>query len=275
MGKRLPSCRGRSVLITGGASGIGRAIAEHAAADGARVGLVDVHEPRLAEAVARLRKLGGEAHGILCDVADRPAVLAAMTRADELLGRVDVAVLNAGIGRHRTLVEHDLDHAERLLRVNVLGALYFAHALARRMLARGEGWLVFTASIGGLLPLPGEAVYAASKFAVVGLAESLSIELEPTVHVLTLCPGMVNTNLLRDDEHDRVTPAARRTAIAPADVARALFTGLAHGRRRVIVPPKLGLVVALRGVAPELVRSGTAREAAPVLARARQLPSTG
>jgi short-subunit dehydrogenase len=267
MGKRLRDCRGRSVLVTGGASGIGRAIAEYAAAQGARVAIVDVHEARLRETLERMRELGGEAHGIVCDVADRHAALAAVGRAEELFGRVDVAFLNAGIGRHRTLVEHDLDDAEHLLRVNVLGVIYFAQALAQRMLDRGEGWLVFTASIGGLLPLPDETVYSASKFAIVGLAESLSIELEPTVHVLTVCPGMVHTNFLRDDEHDRVTAGARKTAIQPGEVARAAFAALAEGRTRVIVPAKLGLVVALRGIAPGLVRGGTARDVAPVLAR--------
>jgi 3-oxoacyl-[acyl-carrier protein] reductase len=274
MGNRLRSCRGRSVLVTGGASGIGRAIAERAAADGARIALVSLREARLDEAVARMRELGAEAHGIVCDVADRHAAFAAVERAEELFGRVDVAFLNAGVGRHRTFVEHDLDDAEQLLRVNVLGSLYFAHALAPRMLARGEGWLVFTASIGGLLPLPGEAVYCASKFAIVGLAESLSIELEPSVHVLTVCPGMVHTNFLRDDERDRVTAGARRTALEPAEVARATFAALSQGRRRVIVPAKLGVVVGLRGVAPGLVRSGTARDVAPVLDRVRRLPRT-
>ena len=259
------------MLITGASSGIGRAVAERAAADGARLVLVSDDAVALERVANELRGRGAEAHAIACDVADRAASLATVDRARRLLGEIDVAVINAGVGRHRMLVEQELDNAEHIIRVNVLGALYFAHALVPHMLSRGEGWLVFVASIGGLLPLPGEAVYSASKFALVGLAESIAVELEPEVQVLTLCPGMVDhTAFLHDDERDRVTPAARRLAIMPEDVARAMFKGLARGRRRVVVPARLGLVAALRGLWPGLVRRGTARELAPILRPARQ-----
>jgi short-subunit dehydrogenase len=266
MRRRLKSLSNRSILITGASSGIGRAVAEQAAAGGARIALVALQQDELDRTAERVRALGGEAHVIACDVADRAAALAAVERAEDLLGGIDVAVINAGIGRHRMLIEHDLEEAEHIIRVNVLGALYFAHALAPRMLSRGEGWLVFVSSIGGLLPLPGEPVYSASKFALVGLSESLSIELDPTVHVLTLCPGMVDhTNFLHDDEHDRVTAAARRLAVTPEQVAHAMFVGLARGKRRVVVPARLGLVARLRGLWPSIVRRGTARELAPIL----------
>ncbi len=270
MAKRLRSLRDRSVLITGASSGIGRAIAEHAAKDGARVVLVARRREQLDVVAEQVQKLGGKPHVLVCDVADREAALDCVARAEDLLGGVDVAVINAGVGRHRTLVEHDLDDAERLLRVNVLGALYFAHALAPRMLARGEGWLVFMASIAGLLPVPGEAVYTASKFALVGLGEALSIELEPTVHVLTVCPGAVRTEFVKPDELDRMPEAAQRTAIDADEVARATFEALAEGKTRVIVPAKLGVAVALRGVLPGFVRSGTARELAPILKRSKR-----
>ncbi len=269
--RRLKSFRNKTVLITGASSGIGRAIAERGAA-GARLALVarGRHMGALDAVASRVRALGGDAHTFVCDVADRAAALACVADVEARLGGIDVAVINAGIGRHRTLVEHDLDDAERLIRTNVLGSLYFAHALAPRMLGRGAGWLVFMASVAGLMPLPGEAVYAASKFAIVGLAESLAIELAPKVHVLTVCPGMVkNTRFLLDDEHDRISEAARRTAIEADDVARATFEGLARGLTRVVVPASLRVAVALRGVAPELVRMGTARQLAPILERAR------
>jgi short-subunit dehydrogenase len=258
------------MLITGASSGIGRAIAERAASEGARIALVARRKDRLDEVADAVRSRGGEAHVVVCDVADRHASIACVAEADKLLDGVDVAILNAGVGRHRMLVEHDLEDAEHLLRVNVFGALYFAHALAPRMLARGEGWLVFMASVAGLLPVPGEAVYSASKFALVGLAEALSIELEPHVQVLTVCPGAVRGEFVKDDELDRMPESAKRTAIDPEEVARATFDALAEGKTRVIVPAKLGVAVALRGVAPSLVRSGTARVLAPILNRAKE-----
>jgi short-subunit dehydrogenase len=270
MANRLRTLRGRSVLITGASSGIGRAIAEHAAREGARMVLVARREDALDEVASRVRELGGEAHVIVCNVALRHNALECVERADTLLGGIDVAVINAGVGRHRMLVEHDLDDAEALLKTNVFGTLYFAHALARKMLARKQGFLVFMASVAGLLPVPGEAVYSASKFAIVGLAEALSIELEPHVHVLTVCPGAVRTDFVKEDEMDRMPEAARKTAIDADEVARATFEALADGKTRIVVPAKLGVAVALRGVVPGLVRSGTARELAPILNRVKR-----
>ena len=267
MTKCLRTFRGRSLLITGASSGIGRAIAERAAKQGARIALVARRKSKLDEVAESVRALGGEAHVLECDVADRHAALDCTERAQALLGGIDVAVINAGVGRHRTLVEHDLEDAEQLLRVNVLGALYFAHALARHMVSREEGWMVFMASVAGLLPVPGEAVYSASKFALVGLGEALSMELEPKVHVLVVCPGAVRTDFVKEDELDRMPRAAREGAIDADEVARATFEALAAGKTRVIVPAKLGLAVALRGVVPGVVRSGTVRELAPILKR--------
>ena len=269
MSNRLRTIRGRSVLITGASSGIGRALAEHAAREGARIALVARRKQLLDEVAERVRALGGEAHVIVCDVADRHEAASCIAEANSFLRGIDLAILNAGVGRHRMLVEHDLDDAEKLIRVNVLGALYFAHALAPQMLERGEGWMVFMASVAGLLPVPGEAVYSASKFALVGLGEALSIELEPNVHVLTVCPGAVRTEFVKEDKLDRMPEAAQKTAIDPEEVARATFDALAEGKTRIIVPAKLGVAVALRGIAPSLVRSGTARELAPILERAK------
>ena len=162
---------------------------------------------------------------------------------------------------------------KRCLKTNVFGALVF-RARARTEDARAKhGFLVFMASVAGLLPVPGEAVYSASKFAIVGLAEALSIELEPHVHVLTVCPGAVRTDFVKEDEIDRMPEAARKTAIDPEEVARATFEALAEGKTRVVVPAKLGVAVALRGVVPGLVRSGTARVLAPILNRVKGTPT--
>src|SRR5512140_3467023 len=114
MANRLRTLRGRSVLITGASSGIGRAIAERAAKEGARIALVARRKAQLDEVAERVRALGGEAHVLVCDVADRHAAQACTVNAEAVLGGIDVAIINAGVGRHRMLVEHDLDDAENL-----------------------------------------------------------------------------------------------------------------------------------------------------------------
>src|SRR5690606_18464779 len=144
---------GRGVLVTGASSGIGRALALRAAREGATLALVS-RRPGALEAVRdEIHALGARAHVLPCDVADREASAAVIDAAERALGAVAVAFLSAGGGRHRPLIEQDLEDAERMVRVNLLGARHFAHPLARAMAARGRGWLVFTASIAGLVPV--------------------------------------------------------------------------------------------------------------------------
>jgi short-subunit dehydrogenase len=266
MGARITSFEGLGVVVTGASSGIGAGLAIEMARRGARVALVARRESRLASVATQIRDGGHEAHIIVADVADRESATRAMSEAESLLGGVDVAVFNAGIGAHQTLIEHDLAHAETLLQVNLFGTLYCAHPIARAMAERGKGWLVFMASVAGLVPVPGESVYAASKFGMVGLAESISIELEPRgVHVLTVCPGAVNTEFVPPEERDRMPEAGRRMMIEPADVVTATLKALEKGKDRIIVPKKLEVAVAMRGLAPSVVRSGTARATRQVL----------
>jgi short-subunit dehydrogenase len=266
MGARITSFEGLGAVVTGASSGIGAGLAVELARRGARVGLVARRKDRLDAIARQIRDGGHEAHVIVADVANRESAARAMSEAEARLGHVDLAVFNAGMGAHQTLIEHDLDHAEKLLRVNLFGTLYCAQPIARAMAERGKGWLVFMASVAGLVPVPGEAVYAASKFGMVGLAESMSIELEPRgVHVLTVCPGAVNTEFVPPEEQDRMPEAGRRMMIEPSEVVAATLRALAKGKDRIIVPKKLEVAVAMRGLAPSVVRSGTARATRHVL----------
>lgn len=268
---RLGSFRDRAAFVTGASSGIGRSLALEMARRGAKLALVARRADKLEEVANEVRALGAQAVVIPCDVKDREAVLAAIAKAERELGPIHVGVVNAGFGRHRLLIEHDPDDAEELVRVNVLGALHVSQPLARAMVDRGEGFLVFMASIAGLVPVPGESVYSATKFAMVGLSESLSIEVEPFgVHVLTVCPGAVKTDFVPEDERDRMPEAAHKTMIGPEEVALATIRGLEKGETRIVVPASLQLAVAARGMFAGLVREGTARATRPVLDRVRK-----
>ncbi|MGE0788354.1 MAG: SDR family NAD(P)-dependent oxidoreductase [Sandaracinaceae bacterium] len=252
MGARVESWRGRTVLITGASRGIGRALAERLAERGARLALLARDTDALAALAAGLPT---EAHAFACDVDDRDAQQHAIAEAERTLGGVQVGVLNAGIGVYGSFLETDLDEAERVMRTNVLGVIVGAQALGRSMAARGRGHLVIMSSIAGLLAVPNEAVYSASKHAVQGLADALAIELAPRgVHVLSVCPGAVRTGFV-DDAHRHAV--ARATAIAPERVADRTIRALERGHHRVIVPRPLAVAAAIQGLAPDLVRSGT------------------
>jgi short-subunit dehydrogenase len=268
----LRSCAGTTVVVTGASSGLGRLLAVRFAREGARAVALVARRTELLEDVAREVAAAGAKPLVLpCDVADRVAVFAAAERARAHLGAIDVLVNNAGYGRHRRFLEWDLDDMERMLRVNFLGTLYWTKALLPQMVERRRGWLVFMASVGGKIGVPEESAYAASKFAMVGLAEALSVEVEDAgVHVLTVCPGAVRTEFFGPEELERMPPVARRTMIEPGRVIEAVMRGLRRGAREVTVPRGIAVAYVVRAVAPEVMRRNTRRVTIDAMARARR-----
>lgn len=190
---------GRTVVVTGGASGNGRAIALACAREGANVVVADLREdPR--EGGRPTHVEAAERHGrgaafVRCDVRE-PADLEAAVEAAEAFGGVDVLVANAGVMKKRPLLEiTEADYAF-VMDVNVKGVLFAAQAAARRMVPRGRGAIVMLASIAGLRGTGGYALYNASKGAVRLLTSSLADELGPSgVRVVSVCPGIIDTHM--------------------------------------------------------------------------------
>lgn len=262
MSSRLTRLRGRRALVTGASGGIGRALALRLAAEGARVVLVARRADALEALAAEVRAAGGEALALPCDVAEREAVAAAAAHVVEAWGGVDLLVNNAGYGHHRRFLEWDLEDMERMLRVNTLGSLYWTKALLPGMVERGEGWIVFVASLAGRIAPPDESAYAASKFALVGLAESLSLEVEDLgVHVLTVCPGVIRTPFFDGEALERMPAAARRQMVEPDGLVEAILGALRSGRRELTYPRMLAGAYAVRALFPRFFRWGVKRTA--------------
>jgi short-subunit dehydrogenase len=268
----LASCRGTTVLVTGASSGLGRLLALRFAREGARAVALVARRTDLLEDVGReIAAAGAEPLVLPCDVEDRTAVFAAAERALAKLGSVDVLVNNAGYGRHRGFLEWDLDDMERMLRVNFLGTLYWTKALLPSMVERRRGWVVFMASVGGKIGVPEESAYAASKFAMVGLAEALSVEVEDAgVHVLTVCPGAIRTDFFGPEELERMPPVARRSMIEPGPVIDAIMRALRRGKHDVTVPRGIAAAYVVRAVAPGFMRRSTKRVTLEAMARTRR-----
>jgi uncharacterized protein len=257
---RLTSFTDKTAVVTGASSGIGRVLALRLARAGARVALVARREVELRQVAGEIAQAGGTALVVPCDVGDRAQVFAAADAAVHHFGGVDILVNNAGYGHHRPFLEWDLDDMERLLRVNFLGTLYWTKALLPQMVARRTGWIVFMASVAGKLGVPDESAYAASKFAMVGLAEALSIELEDAgVHVLTVCPGTIDTPFFDTEALARMPPVARRMMIKPDRVADAVIDGLVRGRHEITVPRFIAAGYIVRALAPGFMRRNTKR----------------
>jgi 3-oxoacyl-[acyl-carrier protein] reductase len=189
-------------VVTGGSGGIGRALCEGLAAQGAAVAVVDVNRPAVDETVAALRaEFGAEAAGFVVDVRDAAAVTALMREVHDRLGGPHVLVTLAGgsLGTPRGLAEIGPEHVDLVVDVNVKGTFYCCQAAVPYMVAAGGGSIVTTSSIGGRQPSPVTGVpYATSKAAVLGLTRKLAKEVGPQgVRVNAVAPGLFLTGRLQ------------------------------------------------------------------------------
>jgi NAD(P)-dependent dehydrogenase (short-subunit alcohol dehydrogenase family) len=201
--------RGKVVVVTGGASGIGRALAERFAAEGAKVALADVEPGALDEAAAALRGRGTAVLAVPTDVSKAEQVQALCDRTVAEFGRVDVVCNNAGVAVSGPTWEHTLADWEWVLGVNLWGVIHGVRTFVPVMLRQGgEGHIVNTASVAGLISNPFMSIYNVTKHGVVTLSETLHKELGmlgAPIKVSVLCPGFVQTRIL-DAERNR--PAA-------------------------------------------------------------------
>jgi NAD(P)-dependent dehydrogenase (short-subunit alcohol dehydrogenase family) len=218
----------RIAIVTGGASGIGRALGAALVRRGDRVVLADVDGDAASAVAEQLDATGpGEATAAAVDVRDADAVRTLVTGTAERDGRLDLLFNNAGLGIGGATEELTPAHWDRTLDVNLRGVLHGVQAAYPLMLRQGHGHIVNTASLAGLLPMPGSAPYATTKWAVVGLSLSLRVEgAARGVRVSVVCPGGVDTPIL-----DKGMPAdLPRVPGAEGRDARALVTRASGGR---------------------------------------------
>ncbi len=196
-----PELRGQTVVITGGAKGIGYSTALAFARQGARVALLDMDAAALEAAVAGLAATapGAQAMAVQASVTDADAVERAFAQVAETWGGIDVLVNNAGISANKPTLEVTVDEWRRAVDINLTGVFLCAQAAGRRMVPAGSGSIINLASMYGVVAAPDRAAYCATKGAVVLLTETLAVEWGPAgVRVNALAPGYVETDLVRD-----------------------------------------------------------------------------
>jgi NAD(P)-dependent dehydrogenase (short-subunit alcohol dehydrogenase family) len=230
--------RGAVVVVTGGGRGIGRALCERFAAEGAAgVAVVDLSLDA-AEVVAS--GLGGVGLGLAADVADEGAVIAAVWATEDRLGPIDLLVANAGMGAMGG-IDTPTETWQRVWEVNVMAHVYAIRAVLPAMVARGEGYLLTTASAAGLLMNLGDAPYTVTKSAAVALAEWVAVTHgDQGIKVSCLCPMGVNTDLLRAASAGTAGAVVlAQGTIEVEDVADAVIAGLADERFLILPHPEV------------------------------------
>jgi short-subunit dehydrogenase len=250
---------GAVALVTGASRGIGREVARQAADRGARVGLVARSAGELDEV---LSSIGGRGVAVTADVSDAAQVDDAARRVEAALGPVDVVVANAGIGAYGPFAATEAAEIERLTRVNWLGTAHVIRAVLPGMVERRRGHVAVVASIAGRMGAPLEALYSATKFAQVGLAEALAVEVAPYgIGVSVVNPGPVATDFFeaRGHAYDRRFPRPVR----PERVAALVVEAVERGQAERYVPRWLRSAMVSRVLVPPLYRWG-ARRAVPV-----------
>ena len=210
---------GKTAFITGGASGMGLAMARSFAKAGMKVVIADIEQAALDAAKAEFEASNAEFLTLDLDVTDRDAMAAAADAAEARFDKVHVVCNNAGVAVGGPIDQMTYNDWDWVTNVNLNGVVNGIQTFTERIKAHGEGGhFVNTASMAGHLSIPGLSVYTATKFAVVGISETMLVDLEPhQIGVSVLCPGLVNTNIFNSDRN--------RPADLPGTDASTLLVG--------------------------------------------------
>jgi short-subunit dehydrogenase len=269
--------RGKKALVTGAASGIGRAIALQLAREGVTLFLVDVDEVGLANVAAEARRAGVEVSARKCDLGQPIEVSAAVTAVLNRWGGVDILVNNAGITYYGRTHEMSAEHWDRLLRINLHAHLQLTRELLPSLLACREAHVVNVCSMFGLVGMPKLAAYCTTKFALVGFSDALRAEYgREGLGVTALCPGFVATNLFTSaplpetgKQQHKIPPKLFTTT--PEKVARATIRAIRRNRRLVVVEPTARFLCTVKrftpGVIDFILHLGRRRRIAKKMAR--------
>ena len=190
--------KSKRVIITGGASGIGRAICARLGDEGCRVGILDLDGGGAEKVANEIRESGGHSQALACDISDYNAVKIAVAKIEEDAGPSDILVNNAGWDKAARFLDTEPAFWEKVINVNYMGPLNMCHIVVSGMAERGSGKVINISSDAGRVGSSGEAVYAGCKGAVIAFGKTLARELSRRgVTVNTICPGPTDTPLLR------------------------------------------------------------------------------
>jgi len=249
----------RVTIVTGGGGGIGRALCEELGRRGSVVTVMDISLDRAREVASGIVAAGGRGSEMQVDVVDRDEVRGAIEQVARQRGRLDYLFNNAGISVAGEVRDLGVSHWRRVIEVDLLGVVHGIDTAYPLMIKQGSGHIVNIASLGGLLPFPFSAPYAAAKHGVVGLSQSLRLEAEDLgIKISTVCPGYISTGIYAASEAVNVKMADLLAKLPvkmiDADTAaQIILKGVAENRAMIVFPGYARLLWALFRLHPGLL----------------------
>ncbi|MGB5697005.1 MAG: SDR family oxidoreductase [Polyangiales bacterium] len=245
----MKTLRGKRVLITGGAQGIGLEMATKFAGRGADVVIADLNRTKLGEARTKIAALGVSAWGFPVDVTNPASIASLKAQVSAEAGPIDVLVNNAGVVFGGPFLETPLDRHFKTFEVNILGLVAMTHAFLPELIARPDAHLVNIASASGFIGLPYGSTYASSKWAAIGFSESIRSELHVLghehVHVTIVCPSYIGTGMFEGAEAPKTTHI-----LEPGFVADKVLHAVEHDTVYVMEPWMVKITPLLRDLLP-------------------------
>lgn len=261
---------GRTVLVTGAGSGIGRSLSLLCARRGARLVICDLDPERLAASEQAISALGREVLARRVDVSEREAMRAFAGEVGEAVGAVDLLINNAGVGMMGGILDTTLEDWDWIVKINLMGVVHGLHFFLPPMVERRSGHVVNLASMAGYSASPVMPAYTATKYAVLGLSESLSEELRPSgIGVTAACPGIIDTSIISDsrmrgvDDADatraKIDGFYRKRGYGPDRVALSIMKSVARGRTIAPVSPEAWVGYGIKRLSPWLAARAISR----------------
>jgi NAD(P)-dependent dehydrogenase (short-subunit alcohol dehydrogenase family) len=257
----MTTISGKLAVITGAASGIGRATAIELARRGARVAVTDVNRDGLAETEALIKAAGGEVTNYLLDVADRDAFHAFAQEIEETQGGADIVINNAGVAQIARVEDLTYDDFEWVMNIDFWGMVYGTKAFLPQLQAKGSGHIVNVSSLFGLLAVPSQAAYNSAKFAIRGFTEALRHEMRGTeIRVSCVHPGGIKTNIVRNarflqstqatEREEAVTGFDRIARTTPERAGIVIVDGIEKNRERILIGMDAKIIDLLQRLMP-------------------------
>jgi short-subunit dehydrogenase len=244
----MSNFKGKNVLITGGASGIGRLMGELALKEGANTLVIwDLNGDQLQIASEAFREQGYKVEGFVVDVSNTAQVLTAFKEVRERLGQIDILINNAGIIVGKSFIQHTHADIDKTMNINTSALMHLTREALEDMIKTGSGHIVNIASAAGLVSNPNMSVYCGSKWAVIGWSDSLRLELldqSRGIKVTTVVPYYINTGMFAG-VRSPIIPI-----LNPAPVARAIIEGVKKDKAFVRLPGIINLLPLVKGLLP-------------------------